>query len=260
MINLFCHVVTICTAASLSFAAATAEPVNPTYYSVEIQNTYPHDTKAFTQGLFFHDGHLYESTGKHHASGLRKVELETGKVLSIAPFEGKYFGEGSALWGDTIISLTWRAGTGFVHSLSGLERLSTFTYPGEGWGLTASDTHLIMSDGTNKLRFLDPETLEETSRLSVTIRGKALSQLNELEWINGEIFANVWQTDYIVRIDPTTGHVTGVINLTGLLPASDRVRGYTDVLNGIAYDPATERLFVTGKYWPKLFEVKLVPN
>ncbi len=226
-------------------------------YRAQIINTFPHDTDAFTQGLFFHDGALYEGTGQRGQSALRQLELETGKVIKSKKLEDRFFGEGIVLWGDKIISLTWQAGTGLVHSLDGFEELARFYYDGEGWGLTASPTELIMSDGSSFLRFLDPTTFEETSRISVTAGGDKVTRINELEWVNGLVFANLWQSNFIAQIDPTTGKVVGVIDLSGLLKPED-ITAKTDVLNGIAYDKETNRLFVTGKNWPKLFEIKLI--
>lgn len=237
---------------------ATANDVQePTYYDYRIVNEFPHDTAAFTQGLFIDDGVLYETTGQYGASGLRKMHLETGEILKSVALSDRLFGEGAVVWDDEIIMLTWRSGTGFVFDQRTFREERSFTYDGEGWGLTHDGERLIMSDGADELRFLDPETLKETGRLSVTFRGKPLPNLNELEWINGEIFANVWQSDAIVRINPDTGAVIGVIDLRGLLSDEDRAAG-ADVLNGVAYDAKTDRLFVTGKYWPTLFEIELV--
>jgi glutamine cyclotransferase len=227
-------------------------------YGYEVVRTYPHDALAFTQGLFFLDGHLYESTGLEGRSSVRKVRLDDGAVIQKHDLPRQYFGEGIVAWKDRIIGLTYRSQTGFVYDLATFKPLRQFKYRGEGWGLTHDGKRLIMSDGTAELRFWDPETLQETGRLKVTHRGQPVASLNELEWVKGEIFANVWQTDLIARIDPRSGHVTGWIDLTGLLPASDRIQGYTDVLNGIAYDAAGDRLFVTGKRWPKLFEIRIV--
>lgn len=237
---------------------ASAQAQSPTYYDYRIVNAYPHDPGAFTQGLFFADGALYESTGQYGESSLRKVALESGEILQHTDLAPNLFGEGSVLWNDKIVTLTWRAGKGIVFDRETFAEIETFSYPGEGWGLTASDEHLIMSDGTSVIRFLDPVTYEEVRRLTVTFRGKALSQLNELEWIDGEIYANIWRTNAIARIDPETGVVVGVIDMRGILSDEDRADGRADVLNGVAYDPDTGRFFVTGKYWPKLFEIELV--
>ena len=227
-------------------------------YGYRVVNVFPHDENAFTQGLFYRDGWLYESTGRHGESSIRKVHIDTGRVRQQYDYERRYFGEGIVDLDDRIVGLTWKAREGFVFGIENFDEQARFNYSGEGWGLTKNDTHLIMSDGTPTLRFLNPDTLETESSLTVMLNGEPLRYVNELEWIDGEIFANVWTTDVIVRIDPGSGNVTGVIDLAGLLPASDRRPGYTDVLNGIAYDAERDRLFVTGKRWPKLFEIELV--
>lgn len=225
-----------------------------------VVKVYPHDRGAFTQGLQYVDGVLYEGTGQHGQSGIRKVKLETGEVLQRQPLDSKYFGEGITVWGDTIVQLTWQSELGFVYDKNTFKQLRTFTYPGEGWGLTHDGARLIMSDGDARgaLRFLDPKTLKETGRLVVRDGGVPVMHLNELEYVRGEVLANVWQTKRIARISLKTGDVTGWIDLSGLLDPRDAVG--TDVLNGIAYDAAGDRLFVTGKYWPKLFEIKIVPK
>lgn len=242
----------------LLVCAASVRADSVPTYGYEIVRTYPHDALAFTQGLFFLDGHLYESTGLQGRSSVRKVRLEDGAVLQKHDLPRQYFGEGIVGWKDRIVGLTYRSGTGFVYDLKTFKPLRQFKYRGEGWGLTHDGKRLIMSDGTAELRFWDPQTLQEIGRLQVTDGGRPVPHLNELEWVKGEIFANVWQTDRIARIDPGSGRVTGWIDLTGLLPAADRIEGYTDVLNGIAYDAAQDRLFVTGKRWPKLFEIRIV--
>ncbi len=244
--------------AALMTAVAASDAQEPVIYDYRVINTFPHDTDAFTQGLFFHDGELYESTGQYGESSVRKVEIESGEVALKTDLPAYIFGEGATSWNDKIISLTWRAGEGYVFDRENLELKKKFAYDGEGWGLTHDGERLILSDGTAVLRFLDPEALVETGQMTVTYKGKAIGNLNELEWVEGDIFANVWQKNYILRISPDTGAVTGVIDLRGLLPAEDFVRGRTDVLNGIAYDEETKRLFVTGKYWPTLFEIELV--
>jgi len=221
---------------------------------------YPHDRHAFTQGLQYVDGVLYEGTGQYGQSGIRKVKLETGEVLQHQPLDAKYFGEGITVWGNTIVQLTWQAEIGFVYDRNTFKQLRTFSYPGEGWGLTHDGTRLIMSDGHEQgaLRFLDPSTFKETGRVTVRAGGTPVKHLNELEFVRGEILANIWQTPRIARISPKTGEVTGWIDLSGLLDPRDAAG--TDVLNGIAYDAAGDRLFVTGKWWPKLFEIKIVPR
>jgi glutaminyl-peptide cyclotransferase len=227
-------------------------------YTFEIVNTYPHDAHAFTEGLFYLNGFLYESTGLEHQSSIRKVELESGKVIQQFDVPGDYFGEGIVNWGPRLISLTWRSHVGFVHDLASFRVQGQFSYTGEGWGLTQDGRRIIMSDGTAELRFIDPRTLKETGKISANIDGRPVRNLNELEWVKGEIYANVWQTNWIVRINPDNGQIVGVIQLDGILPASKRVLGQTDVLNGIAYDPERDRLFVTGKNWPNLFEIRLL--
>ena len=215
---------------------------------------------AFTQGLLYLNGFLYEGTGIEGLSSIRKVRLETGEVLQKHDIPEAYFGEGIVNWKDRLIELTWKAETGFVYDLASFRLQREFRYPGEGWGMTQDGKRIIMSDGSAQLRFWDPETLQETGRITVTDAGRPVDQLNELEWVKGEIYANIWQTWRIARIDPATGKVAGWIDLTGLLNPADRIEGEngTDVLNGIAYDAAGDRLFVTGKRWPKLFEIRLV--
>jgi glutamine cyclotransferase len=225
-------------------------------YGYRVVNVYPHDRQAFTQGLIWCDGFLYEGTGLHGASSLRKVRLETGRVVEQHSLDRQYFGEGITEWGGRLLQLTWNSNLGFVYDRAGLKVRGTFRYPGEGWGLTHDRDRLIMSDGTATLRFLDPKTFRETGRLNVQNGGAPLADLNELEFVRGEIFANVYRTDLIARISPKTGAVTGWIDLSGLLPEADR-RIPVDVLNGIAYDAGGNRLFVTGKLWPKLFEIEL---
>ena len=223
--------------------------------SYEVVRAYPHDTGAFTEGLFFHDGALYESTGLY-PSFIRKVDLETGAVQRQRDLPTIYFGEGMTTLNGKLYSLTWRNHIGFIWKLDDFSPLGGFSYPGEGWALTTDGRRLIMSDGTDQLRFLDPETLAETGRVSVTADGRPLEQINELEWIDGEVWANVWMTDMIVRIDPDSGDIRSTIDLTGLR-ADAGARGSDSVLNGIAWDAKKKRLFVTGKYWPKLYEIAL---
>lgn len=226
-------------------------------FGYRVVRTYPHDARAYTQGLIYQDGALYESTGLNGRSSLRKVRLETGEVLQERSLDAKYFGEGLASWGPRLIQLTWRSNVGFVYDAATFERTGTFSYPGEGWGLTSDGTRLIMSDGqaAGQLRFLDPRSFSEQGRITVRDRGTPVANLNELEFVDGDVLANVYQTDRICRIDLRTGTVIAWIDLSGLL-AADQRRG-TDVLNGIAYDDAGDRLFVTGKLWPSLFEIRL---
>lgn len=232
---------------------------DPVFYTYQVIATYLHDPEAFTQGLLFADGVLFESTGLNGRSSLRRVQLETGAVLQRRDLEAQYFAEGLALVGDRLIQLTWQNQVGFVYDRDSFDLLQTWSYPTEGWGLTYDGQHLIMSDGSDTLRFLDPQTFAEVRRVRVADRGQPVERLNELEYVNGEVFANVWLTDWVVRIDPSDGRVVGWVDFSGLLGEADRQQP-VDVLNGIAYDPKTDRLFVTGKLWPKLFEVRLIPR
>ena len=225
-------------------------------YGYQVVRSYPHDRAAFTQGLIVRNGFFYEGTGMNGQSALRKVRIETGEVLQVQPLEEHYFGEGITEFNGAIYQLTWKNGVGFVYDAATFALQRRFSYKGEGWGITHDGTRLIMSDGTARLRLLDPATLQETGSLTVRDGGRPVLQLNELEFINGEIFANVWSSQRIVRISPTDGKVTGWIDLAGLLSPAERANA--DVLNGIAYDAATDRLFVTGKWWPRVFEIKLV--
>jgi glutamine cyclotransferase len=225
-------------------------------FGYQIVRVYPHDPDAFTQGLQYVDGVLYEGTGLHGRSSIRRVALETGKVDQKRDVPAEYFGEGITVWKNTLIELTWQSHVALVYDRATFEPRKQFTYPGEGWGLTHDGTNLIMSDGSDELRYLDPVTFVEKRRLKVTAAGAPLRNLNELEYVKGEILANVWQTDYVARIQPATGTVTAYIDLRGLLSPAERAK--TDVLNGIAYDAARDRLFITGKLWPRLFEIKLV--
>jgi glutaminyl-peptide cyclotransferase len=231
-----------------------AAPAPVAHYRVV--GVYPHDPQAFTQGLVYLDGVLYEGTGLHGQSSIRKVKLENGEVLQIQKLDPHYFGEGIAIAGNSLFELTWQSEVGFVYDRTTFQRTGTFTYKGEGWGLTYDGRRLIMSDGTAYLRFIDPITRKETSRLQVREGTRPVEHLNELEFVKGEVFANVWQTDRIARISPKTGQVLGWIDLSGLLSA--REAQAVDVLNGIAYDADRDRLFVTGKLWPKLFEIRIV--
>ncbi|GAB6060061.1 glutaminyl-peptide cyclotransferase [Desulfonatronum parangueonense] len=230
----------------------------PRQKTFRVINTFPHDPKAFTQGLLFHDGLLYESTGGWGSSSLREVELETGRVLRIHHLPAQYFGEGLALWQNRLIQVTWKSGTGFVYDLNTFAQLKTFSYSGEGWGLTQDEQGLILSDGSNTLRRIDPDTFQETGRIAVHFEGRPMRGLNELEYIEGEIWAKVFPTDDMVRIDPQTGHVLSRVDLAGIL--GPRRRSSEAVPNGIAYDAATQRIFVTGKLWPLLFEIQVIPG
>ncbi len=237
-------------------APAAAPAAQPQVYDYRIAHTYPHDRQAYTQGLFYLDGRLYESTGQVGRSTIRRVNLEDGRVLQSVSIPPGQFGEGIVNWGGQILSITWTDGIGYRWDRASLRRLGEFHYPGEGWGLTQNGRDIIMSDGTAELRFLDPETLAERRRVAVSFNGQPIARLNELEWVNGEVFANVWLTPLIARIDPATGQVTGWIDLTPLV--AENGSGGDDVLNGIAYDAAGDRLFVTGKNWPRLYEIDLV--
>jgi len=231
----------------------------PRNYRYEIVKTYPHDSSAYTQGLIYLDGFLYESTGLSGRSSVRKVDIESGRSLQQFAVLPEYFAEGLTGWGSDLIQLTYQTQTGFVYDRATLKLKSSFPYTGEGWGLTHDGKRLIMSDGTSTLRFLDPNSFRETGRIVVRDRGQPVRDLNELEYVRGELLANVWQSDRIARISVADGRVTGWIDLTGLLPKSDRSSGDA-VLNGIAWDSVGDRLFVTGKLWPSLFEIQLVPK
>ncbi len=237
-------------------------------YRYEIVNRFPHNPEAFTQGLeYFQDDILYEGTGLEGQSELRKVNLRTGDVLQSHPlgqdpFGRDYFGEGITIWNDTIIQLTWRNQIGFVYERESFRQIDQFAYDYEGWGLTHDDRHLIVSDGTPTLRFLDPTSKEEVRSLNVSQNGRYISLLNELEYIDGEIYANIWGEDRIVRISPETGHVVGILDLTGLRDEAEIETNEPReaVLNGIAYDRDGDRLLVTGKLWGRLFEIRQVPG
>jgi glutamine cyclotransferase len=245
--------------AALAGSIATAQMAAPadTYAVV---HTYPHDPHAFTQGLIYVDGHLYESTGLNGRSSLRLVDLTTGNVLQKHDLPADYFGEGLTDWSSTLIQLTWISHQALVYDRFSFAQQRTFDYQGEGWGLTHDETQLIMSDGTSTLRFLDPKTFRVTRRLKVVdANGRPVEKLNELEYVHGEVYANVWETDDIVRISPHTGKILGRIDLSGIIDRRE-LRESGAVLNGIAYDSVGNRLFVTGKLWPKLFEIKVTAH
>jgi glutamine cyclotransferase len=240
------------------------------HYSYEVVQAWPHDTAAFTEGLLFRNGDLLESTGLNGESTLRDVDIKTGRVLKKISIPAHYFGEGLTVIGSRAYQLTWKNGIGFIYDADTFQWEGRFAYTGEGWGLTTDGHWLVLSDGTSRIRFLDPGPGPCTDRevigdlhvvrsIDVTEAGQPVERLNGLAWIKGEIFCNVWQTDKIVRIDPATGIVRGVIDLAGLLPPEDHSPD-TDVLNGIAYDDAHDRIFVTGKRWPKVFEIRLKPK
>lgn len=226
-------------------------------YGYKVVNVWPHDPNAFTQGLVFHNGAFIESTGQYGLSSLRRVELQSGRVIQQREVPPQYFAEGMTLLRGKIYQLTWQEHTGFIYDSVTFEKLGEFQYEGEGWGLTNDGESLIMTDKTHQIRFLDPETFKVRRTISVFDRGRPLRELNELEYIKGEIYANVWHQERIARIDPQTGAIKGWIDLTGLLPVAERGGDSDAVLNGIAYDEANDRLFVTGKLWPKLFEIQL---
>ncbi|WP_240609545.1 glutaminyl-peptide cyclotransferase [Phenylobacterium deserti] len=240
---------------SLALAACSQPAAALPFYGYEVKASYPHDSRAYTQGLLYLNGDLYESTGQVGRSSIRRVRLKDGAVLQMQPLPPGVFGEGLVNWGDELISFTWRDQVGYRWDLKTLKQRSTFTYPGEGWGLTQNGKELIMSDGTPFLRVLEPKTFKELRRIPVTANGKPVFNLNEIEWVKGEVWANVWQTPLIVRINPADGKVTGVIDLSGLPEA--KAQDHDSVLNGIAYDAKGDRLFVTGKNWPRLYEIKL---
>ncbi len=251
--RLLCTAVALVVLASGSSAVQRKTPL----YGYQVVHVYPHDHSAFTQGLEYRGGFLYEGTGLNGRSSVRKVDLATGKVLQQINVERQYFGEGITLLDQRLIELTWQAQRGFIYDLATFRRVGTFDYPGEGWGLTHDSRQVYMSDGSARIRCWNPMTLQEIRRINVHDGTTQIDQLNELEYVRGEIYANVWQTNRIARINPADGRVVGWIDLTGLLSAGEASEG-ADVLNGIAYDSLGDRLFVTGKLWPKLYEIKLV--
>lgn len=252
----------------LCCSAIHAEPHNPTsspqtpastikVYSYKVINVYPHDRDAFTQGLSYTEGILYEGTGQRGKSSLRKVDLETGKVLQFCRLPDRIFGEGIAVYNDKIIQLSWNSGIGFIYDRESFKLRHRFSYSNEGWGITYDGKRLIISDGSSIIRFWDPDSLREIGLIQVHYDNEPVMNLNELEYVKNEIYANVWKSDRILTIDPNTGQVTGRVDLTGLFVAEGPMKP-VDVLNGIAYDSENDRLFVTGKLWPKLFEIKLI--
>jgi glutaminyl-peptide cyclotransferase len=249
-------------AAALLLLRAASRPEGATQgesilmYGYKVVNSYPHDPQAYTQGLLYKDGYLFESTGLHGQSSLRKVKLETGEVVQHHALDARYFAEGLTDLGPSLVQLTWQSNLGFVYDAKSFAVQRRFKYSGEGWGLTRDRDRLIMSDGSSSLRFLDASTFREAGAVVVTDHGSPVRDLNELEFVRGEVYANVWHTDRIARIAPSSGRVTGWIDLSGLLP--ERTRPDPEaVLNGIAYDPARDRLFVTGKLWPRVFEITI---
>lgn len=235
----------------------STDPKEAFYFTYQIINSYPHDESAFTQGLVIENGILFEGTGLYGQSTLRRVDLETGNITQLQPLSKDLFGEGITIFENKIIQLTWQNNIGFVYDKNSFEVLDQFEYPTEGWGLTHNGSLLIMSDGTSTLYFLDPKNFQTVNQVDVYNNQGSINMLNELEYINGSIYANIWKEDTIVIINPNTGNVTGQIDLTGLKELVNQTS--RDVLNGIAYDQNESKLFVTGKFWSKLFEIKLVP-
>lgn len=238
-------------------AANSTQIAPPVAYTYEVVNSYPHDRTAFTEGLEIVDGQLYESLGLNGQSELRRVDLTTGKVEQRITLPAEFFGEGITIFNGRIYQLTWQSHVGFVYDLKTFAKEREWSYPSEGWGFTHDRTHLIMSDGTATVRCLNPDNLKEVGSIEVRDNNGPVTQINELEYVNGAILANIWQTDRVIRIAPQSGVVTGSIDLSGLLTPEERQMG-VDVLNGIAYDAQNKRLFVTGKFWPRLFEIRLI--
>ena len=240
------------------FAAVCGVPASAVVpeYDITVLKTYPHDPQAFTEGLLYKDGFLYEGTGLEGRSSIRKIRLKTGEIVQQRDLDPRYFGEGIVIWKNRLIELTYKSEIGLVYDFRTFVPISSFHYIGEGWGLTQDGTHLFMSDGSSDLRVLDPDSLTETGRIAVTCDGRPVHSLNELEWVDGEIYANIWQTSVIARIDPTTGQIVGLLDLSDLATRVGAGRT-VDVLNGIAYDATGERLFVTGKFWPSVYQITL---
>lgn len=243
--------------ALLPLTACDAAAQQVRTYGYKVEEVLPHDPASYTQGLFFHEGVLYESAGQYGESNFRQVDLKTGRVERRLPFERRYFAEGACVLGDRLYVLTWREQECFVYDIRSWKKLGSFRYLGEGWGLTTDGKSLIMSDGSSVLTFRNPETFVAERTVTVTLNGQKVLYLNELEYIKGEVWANVYGTDQIVRIDPETGKVRAVVNLKNILPVQLRRRD-TDVLNGIAYEPKSGAVYVTGKYWPKMYRITLV--
>lgn len=240
----------------MSFALFSCSEAKVKEYKLEVVAEYPHDVEAYTQGLFVHEGQMYESTGVHGKSSFRKVDLATGKVQERLNFDKKYFVEGSVIFGDNLYILTWESKQAFIYDAETLEYKSTWKYPREGWGITTDGKQLIASDGSANLFFMNDQFALDRKQL-VTLEGRPVRWLNELEYIDGKVWANVYTADEIVIINPKNGKVEGIVDCRGLLPRSLRTE-QTDVLNGIAYDPDTDKIYLTGKNWPKLYEVRLV--
>jgi glutamine cyclotransferase len=259
LLLVFLHVLFLLTAFRAFLVGQTSHQPSPQEYTFAIVAAYPHDTSAFTQGLAYRDGFLYEGTGREGQSSLRKIRLETGEIVQQVNLEPDLFGEGITLLKDKVIQLTWKSEIGFVYDLNNFHQLRRFSYSGEGWGLATNGRELFMSDGTPEIRVLDGETFQEKRRLKVHDGSTSVDQLNELEFVEGQIFANIWHSNRVARISPQTGEVVGWIDLTGLLSPMYRLDPEA-VLNGIAYDPVRKRLFVTGKLWPRVFQIRLTPK
>lgn len=234
------------------------KPPAPIRYTYKVVKTFTHDRYAFTQGLEYREGNFFEGTGLKNRSSLRRVKPESGEVLQKIDIPTIHFGEGITVLKDRILQLTWQDHLGFIYDRKTFKQTGTFNYPGEGWGLTNDGKQIFMSDGSAEIRVWDATTLKELRRITVRSGNSPVDQINELEYVDGEIFANVWQTDYILRISPADGRVLGIIDMRGLLSSADAAGGQSDVLNGIAYDAATKRLFVTGKLWPKIYQIELI--
>jgi len=256
-VRVFLIAITFCLF-TIETSARYEQPVAAPVYTYRVMRVWPHDPSAYTEGLFYRNGILYEGTGENGRSRIRKVSLETGKVLQEKSLPRQYFGEGIAAFGARLFELTWQSHRGFIYDAETFEPLGTFEYPGEGWGLTNSTSDVFMSDGTTEIRCLDPVTLSQRRRFTVHNGPHPVGNLNELEYIDGSLFANIWFSDRLVRIDPGDGHVTAWVDLSGLMPRKQRPHSIEAVLNGIAWDASGRRLFVTGKLWPKLFEIELI--
>ena len=240
-------------------ASEVAQPaiITPKKYNYIIRNTYPHQRSSYTQGLFWYDGSLWESVGEYGRSKMMRVEMESGRAMKSVSLPKREFGEGAVLLDSTIYQITWREGVAHLYDVPSLKERTTIRYSGEGWGIATDGKWLYMSDGTDKMYKLDPATFKRVATIAVTFDGQSLGMINEMEWIDGKLWANIYLTDNIVVIDPATGQIEGVLDLTGLLSEAD-MEPTTDVLNGIAYDKATGRIFITGKNWPKLFEIEVI--
>jgi glutamine cyclotransferase len=245
---------------ALCLASAAYAQSSIPVYGYKVLHTYPHDTGAYTEGFFYLDGYFYEGTGTVGQSSVRKVDIKTGEVVQQAHLPPPDYGEGIVAWKHKLIELTWQSHHGYIYDLDSFKKIGQFDYPGEGWALTEDGRHILMSDGTPTIRVLDPETLKQIGKIDVTADGAPLININEVEWVKGQIYANVWLTHRIARIDPASGKVVGWIDLTGLGPKADETLDPdNDVLNGIAYDAKHGRLFVTGKRWPLIYEIQLTP-